>query len=212
MKIDLKKAFILSVVMKQVLQEEGQPAVDLFPYLLRKSGIENTQLGESGPAFMRRMGFERSLANYTKAVRANLITMLSGPPEKIDNMMIFKFKKGTRLLEFDLNEVKQNILDHAANTPLIVLDLTNVDYLGKPVIGNFIGLHRLLGEFGKALIILGPQEHIFETFEITKLDKMFTVCKTFDELKGKINSGMIKIYTSKAPTDNGLHTTTSKVR
>ena len=57
----------------------------------------------------------------------------------------------------------------------ILLNFRNVDYLSSAALGKFITLHKKLEDEGGRLILCNIAPAIFEVFEITKLDKFFTI-------------------------------------
>jgi len=55
----------------------------------------------------------------------------------------------------------------------IIIDLQKVNVLLSCTYGKFIALHKKLKELGGKLVLCGIGRHIFESFEIMKLDKYF---------------------------------------
>ena len=57
----------------------------------------------------------------------------------------------------------------------IVLDFSNVEYLSSAALGKLITLNRKVQAVRGKLILCGISKEIKEVFEITKLDKLFTI-------------------------------------
>jgi anti-sigma B factor antagonist len=64
----------------------------------------------------------------------------------------------------------------------ILLNFSNVEFLSSAALGKLIRLHQKLQGAGGKLVLSGISKGIMEIFELTKLDKMLTICK--DEQKG----------------------------
>lgn len=59
----------------------------------------------------------------------------------------------------------------------ILLNFKNVEYLSSAALGKLISLNKKLQEVGGRLILCEIAPQIYEVFEITKLDKFFTIEK-----------------------------------
>jgi len=59
----------------------------------------------------------------------------------------------------------------------ILLNFTNVEFLSSAALGKLITLNRKLQNVRGKLILCGISKEIREVFEITKLDKLFTIHK-----------------------------------
>jgi len=59
----------------------------------------------------------------------------------------------------------------------LLLNFGNVDYLSSSALGKFITLNKKVNNAGGRLILCNIAPHIFEVFEITKLDKLFNIQK-----------------------------------
>ena len=59
----------------------------------------------------------------------------------------------------------------------LLLNFSNVDYLSSAALGKFITLNKKVNNAGGRLILCNIAPHIFEVFEITKLDKLFNIQK-----------------------------------
>ena len=59
----------------------------------------------------------------------------------------------------------------------ILLNFSNVEYLSSAALGKLITLNKKLQQAGGKLILCNIDAHIFEVFEITKLDRFFKIIK-----------------------------------
>ena len=64
----------------------------------------------------------------------------------------------------------------------VLLNFSNVEYLSSAALGKLISLHKELQKAGGRLVLCSIDQQIYEVFEITKLDKLFTIVK--DEQRG----------------------------
>ncbi len=59
----------------------------------------------------------------------------------------------------------------------ILLNFSNVEYLSSAALGKLITLNKKLQAVGGRLILCNIDPQIYEVFEITKLNKLFTIHK-----------------------------------
>lgn len=59
----------------------------------------------------------------------------------------------------------------------ILLNFGNVEYLSSAALGKLITLNKKLQAVGGRLILCNIDKQIYEVFEITKLNKLFTIHK-----------------------------------
>jgi len=64
----------------------------------------------------------------------------------------------------------------------VLLNFGNVEFLSSAALGKLIVLNRKLGDAGGKLVLCNIDPNIYEVFEITKLNKVFTITK--DEQSG----------------------------
>ena len=69
-----------------------------------------------------------------------------------------------------------NLVDEL-NRKKIVLSFHNVEYFSASGLGKLLTLHSKLSKIGGQLVFCSMISEIFETFEITKLYKLFTIVK-----------------------------------
>jgi anti-sigma B factor antagonist len=65
----------------------------------------------------------------------------------------------------------------------LIVDLTGVDYMDSSGVGTVVELKRLLERKGGKLVLCGLQERVRGVFEITQLDKFFTIFATCAEAR-----------------------------
>jgi anti-sigma B factor antagonist len=59
----------------------------------------------------------------------------------------------------------------------LLLNFSNVEYLSSAALGKFITLNKKINTAGGRLVLCNINDDIFEVFEITKLNKLFTILK-----------------------------------
>lgn len=64
----------------------------------------------------------------------------------------------------------------------VVVDLADVEFMDSSGLGVLVGAHKESIAHGGALVVVGPGPRIQKIFRITKLDKVFTVYSTLDDL------------------------------
>src|SRR5262245_50957532 len=60
----------------------------------------------------------------------------------------------------------------------ILLNFGNVEYLSSAALGKFITLNKKVIQTGGRLILCNIDPQIYEVFEVTKLNRLFTIEKT----------------------------------
>ena len=63
----------------------------------------------------------------------------------------------------------------------LLLNFSNVEYLSSAALGKFITLNKKVQAKSGKLVMCNINEDIFEVFEITKLDKFFTICDSEEQ-------------------------------
>lgn len=74
------------------------------------------------------------------------------------------------------------LLEAAANLsgPLL-LDLSGVSYMDSSGVGTMVYVKRELERRGRRFVLIGLQQRVRGVFEITHLDKFFTIVENVDE-------------------------------
>ena len=69
------------------------------------------------------------------------------------------------------------LVEEGKKTKLLV-DWGNVEYMSCALLGKLITLHKMVTQADGTLVFCCMDPSIFSTFEITKLNKLFTIVKT----------------------------------
>ena len=64
---------------------------------------------------------------------------------------------------------------------LVIMDLSNVDFVDSSGIGILLQFHKKTTESGGTMLLAGINEKIHTIFKITKSDKHFTIFETLDQ-------------------------------
>jgi anti-sigma B factor antagonist len=83
---------------------------------------------------------------------------------------------------YNANELKDKVhmsTDRAASQNIII-DLKDVDYIDSTGLGIMIGIKRRTTENGGKLILVLYSDRINKLFEITGLNKIFTIARSFE--------------------------------
>ncbi len=67
--------------------------------------------------------------------------------------------------------------------PRIIIDLSDVSYVDSSGVGTIVELKRRAMRSGSDVILVGLQTRVRSVFEITRLDKFFTIAKDIDEAR-----------------------------
>jgi len=65
----------------------------------------------------------------------------------------------------------------------VILDLTGVGYVDSSGVGTIVELKRRAMQDNGTVILVGLQARVRSLFEITRLDKFFTITATVDEAR-----------------------------
>lgn len=90
----------------------------------------------------------------------------------------------TVILEGDVDlhhspELHAKLVEIAGERPKrFVLDLTAVPYMDSSGIGTLVELYRRVGNYKGKLVLFGLNPRVRSVFEITKLERIFTICET----------------------------------
>src|SRR6266516_8166932 len=104
--------------------------------------------------------------------------------------------KGTHVIalggEVDLYtapELKQQLLDVIGNGAKdVVVDFTNTTFIDSTTLGVLVGGVKRLRPNGGRLTIVSSDRNITKIFEITGLDRVFTIYPTRDEALKKLDA------------------------
>ena len=78
--------------------------------------------------------------------------------------------------------LRELLLESARRTPgTLRIDLTEVPYMDSSGVGTMVFVKREVERAGQRVILIGLQPRVRSVFEITHLDKFFTIVATLDE-------------------------------
>jgi anti-sigma B factor antagonist len=81
--------------------------------------------------------------------------------------------------------LRELLLESAGRTPgTLRIDLTDVNYMDSSGVGTMVFVKREVGRSGQRVVLIGLQPRVRSVFEITHLDKFFTIVATLAEADG----------------------------
>ena len=87
--------------------------------------------------------------------------------------------------EIDLHSspaLRKVLLDHVQQkTPRVLIDMSAVTYVDSSGVGTLVELKRKLDRQRGAVVLVGVQPRVRSVFEITQLDKFFTMAEKLPE-------------------------------
>ncbi len=99
--------------------------------------------------------------------------------EDIGDVTVVNFTDKKILDEQNIQVIGEQLfrlVDELGRTKLL-LNFGNVEYLSSAALGKLITLNRKVNQVGGKLILCNIAPQIYEVFEITKLNKVFTIHK-----------------------------------
>lgn len=86
------------------------------------------------------------------------------------------------LEDADLRAIEKSLLSvvEQGDKLSLVLNFSNVKFLSSAVLGLLIKLSRRIYERNGRLVLCGISPKIYEIFKITRLTKVFEICKNVD--------------------------------
>ena len=75
---------------------------------------------------------------------------------------------------------KLNILV-ARNVPMIILELSEMDFICSTGLGVLISAHLNLSKHGGSIRLVNPTENVAELLDTTRLSDVFTIFKTVEQ-------------------------------
>lgn len=104
--------------------------------------------------------------------------------ETIRGVRFLRFSPGRWSVDSELQILTAELKHHltAAKHAYIAFDMRDVGYLSSMAQGILIELQRLIKDGGQVLILVQPSPAIRETLELTRLDRVFPVMDSPDEL------------------------------
>lgn len=97
--------------------------------------------------------------------------------EDIGDVTVINFIDKKILDEQNIQVIGEQLFDlvEEENRRKLLLNFKNVEYLSSAALGKLITLNKKLQEAGGRLVLCDIAPQIYEVFEITKLDKFFTI-------------------------------------
>jgi anti-sigma B factor antagonist len=89
--------------------------------------------------------------------------------------IMVRFRARRLLLDNDIERAREELQSLIAPERLMLLDLTNVEYLSSGALGVLIGTQRALHKVAGNLSICGLRPDIEEVFRICRLEKLFEI-------------------------------------
>ena len=87
--------------------------------------------------------------------------------------------------EVDLHQspaLHAELLEIAKDRPeKFILDLREVGYIDSSGVGTFVDVFRRVNGYKGKMVLVGLNDRVRSVFEITKLDRFFTICDTEEE-------------------------------
>ncbi len=149
--------------------------------ILAIGGIREPAPKDMGEAVQKAASdkFKIDLDNITEGKRARITIEQTGN-EVVVNFVDKKIldEQNIQILGYQLfNLVDQLAAEEnkKAGQAEVILDFSNVEYLSATALGKLIILNKKLGNAGISLKLQKIDPEIYETFEITRLNKLFTI-------------------------------------
>ena len=67
------------------------------------------------------------------------------------------------------------------NSPLLILDVTDMPYIDSAGIGCLVGAHVSRENSGRKLVLVGANDRLQTSLKVTKCDQLFTMAPTVQE-------------------------------
>jgi anti-sigma B factor antagonist len=71
------------------------------------------------------------------------------------------------------------------NSPMLILDVTDMPYIDSAGIGCLVGAHVSRENSGRKLVLVGANDRLQTSLKVTKCDQLFTMSPTVDEALAK---------------------------
>ncbi len=98
--------------------------------------------------------------------------------------IVVRFRARRLLLDNDIERARDELQSLVAPERLMLLDLTNVEYLSSGALGILIGTQRSLQKVAGNLSLCGLRSEIEEVFRICRLDKTFEIYRDLETALG----------------------------
>jgi anti-anti-sigma factor len=101
--------------------------------------------------------------------------------EEQGNVLILTPFRDLRELEFDAIEVgAESVMQLLGQKQAqhVVIDFHNTDYFGSTALGFFVKLWKRIRATGGEMVFCGLSDHEREVLRVTRLDTLWSICKT----------------------------------
>ena len=71
------------------------------------------------------------------------------------------------------------------NSPLLILDVSDMPYIDSAGIGCLVGAHVSRENSGRKLVLVGANERLRSSLQVTKCDQLFAMAPTVEEAVAK---------------------------
>ena len=105
--------------------------------------------------------------------------------------------------EFDVAE-RQRLKDAfaiATGAPLVIVDLERTDYIDSSVLECLVGLHASTKQRGAELVLVALNSQVRRLFEVTELQKLFTICGSVAEVTDLSRAEVRRLTVEARPLD-----------
>jgi anti-sigma B factor antagonist len=105
--------------------------------------------------------------------------------------------------EFDVAE-RQRLKDAfaiATGAPLVIVDLERTDYIDSSVLECLVGLHASTRQRGAELVLVALNSQVRRLFEVTELQKLFTICGSMAEVTDLSRTEVRRLTVEARPLD-----------
>lgn len=109
--------------------------------------------------------------------------------EYIDNAAIITFTDQKILEEKDIHALQESLMSviEQAEHINLILDFRNVKFLSSAVLGLLIRVSKKVYERDGSLILCNINQKIYEIFKITRLNKIFDICKNVEDAVSQLS-------------------------
>jgi anti-anti-sigma factor len=89
-----------------------------------------------------------------------------------------------------IDKMQEQVFAAAAQHPAlpVVLDMSQVEYIPSLGLGALVGLQRRLRSDGHRFVLVGLQQEVRHVLTIVKLDKLFEIKSSFDEVLSQLRT------------------------
>jgi anti-sigma B factor antagonist len=95
----------------------------------------------------------------------------------VGRIVVGRVTRSRLLSALNVSEFAQTILDYLSENPKchLLLDFSEVDYLSSAVLTELLRIKKVVEENGGTLRLCGVSKVVMEIFQITNLDRVFSI-------------------------------------